>query len=311
MNPIFIMWVVVLLLILSVKGYFIIRFWNQFFKAFKTDYTFGNKETISLLKQLDKGQFLSVEGQLEGLKTDQLSHTIDCIAYAMSEHQLLKWVIRSDKKSSAYLCLGVYYYFTAWKKRGTKSASDLSRKQIDGFVLYLKKAFEALQKVDGLLYTEAQARLIAVYNGLDERELAKESFNTVTKKYKDNLYAYLHYSEIVLPKWGGSLEEMAQFRQQWPQILWIKNTLEMKEAYDLFMQGEVDYEDGFLKAHIHQLIEKVEQDLIRTPPEGPNLYRIYAYLYLLSIARNNKELEKKYKKLMKNNLTIFPFGIAR
>jgi hypothetical protein len=60
-----------------------------------------------------------------------------------------------------------------------------------------------------------------------------------------------------------------------------------------------------------QLIEKVEQDLIRTPPEGPNLYRIYAYLYLLSIARNNKDFEKKYKKLMKNNLTIFPFGIAR
>jgi len=73
----------------------------------------------------------------------------------------------------------------------------------------------------------------------------------------------------------------------------------------------VDYEDGFLNAHIHLIIDKVEQDLKRTPAEGPNLYRIYAYVYLLSIAIKEKALEKKYKKLIKNNLTIFPFGIAR
>lgn len=305
------MWVAILIVVLALKGYFIMRFWNKFFKAFKTDYTFGNKDTINLLKQLDKSNFLSVEGQLEALKTDQLNHTIDCIAYASSEHQLLKWVTRSEKKAAAYLCLGVYYYFTAWNKRGTKSAHDLSHKQKELFILNLNKAFTALQQVDGLFYTEAQARLIAVYNGLNEPELAKESFKNVLKKHKDNLYAYLHYSEMVLPKWGGSLEEMTEFRKQWPQILWVNNVLALKEAYDLFMQGEVEYEDGFLKAHIHQLIEKVEQDLKRTPPEGPNLYRIYAYLYLLSITRNKKELEKKYKKLMKNNLTIFPFGIAR
>lgn len=305
------MWVAILIVVLAIKGYFIMRFWNKFFKAFKTDYTFGNKDTINLLKQLDKSNFLSVEGQLEGLKTDQLNHTIDCIAFASSEHQLLKWVTRSEKKAAAYLCLGVYYYFTAWQKRGTKSANDLTRKQIDGFVLHLNKAFTALQQVDGLFYTEAQARLIAVYNGLNERELAKESFKNVLKKHKDNLYAYLHYSELVLPKWGGSLEEMTEFRKQWPQNIWIKNLLEMKEAYDLAIQGEVDYEDGFLNAHIHHLIEKVEQDLVRMPMEGPHLYCVYAYLYLLNIIRNNKDLEKKYKKLMKNNLTIFPFGIVR
>ena len=287
------------------------RFWNKFFKAFKTDYTFGNKDTIDLLKQLDKSNFLSVEGQLEALKTDQLNHTIDCIAFASSEHQLLKWVTRSEKKAAAYLCLGVYYYFTAWNKRGTKSAHDLSHKQKELFILNLNKAFTALQQVDGLFYTEAQARLIAVYNGLNESELAKESFKNVLKKHKDNLYAYLHYSEMVLPKWGGSLEEMTEFRKQWPQILWVNNVLALKEAYDLCTDGEQEYQEGLLTSHIFQLIEKTESDLVRIPYDSPHVYIVYSYLYLLCIVINDKVKQKKYKKLMKTNLPIFPFGIVR
>jgi hypothetical protein len=94
--------VLLVLLILGAKAYMIYRFWKNFFQVLKKDYTFGFKNAQEIIKLVEKSQFQNAEIRLTALKTDELNHTIDCLAFDVSETKLLKWVNQSEKKSAAF-----------------------------------------------------------------------------------------------------------------------------------------------------------------------------------------------------------------
>jgi len=204
--------------------------------------------------------------------------------------------------------LGVFYYNKAWKKRGTKISSKLSTKQTQLFISNLERSIQYFNNVQGLLFEEAQSRLIAVYNGLGKREMAKQSFILTTKKSKDNLQAFLNYSEVVLPKWGGSHEEFKQFYSQLPNQNWIKKTLQAKEIHDNWHEFP-----GSLGLNYPQFtkdfIVDISLSLDKQPFESPHKYILYGYLYMLSYIVNEPIYIKKYKKLLNNNFAIFPYGV--
>jgi hypothetical protein len=312
------MWSVLgfLVAILPVIG--VLFFFRKFIKTLRApaiNYAFGRKdiEVISLF--INNKKYEQAETMLSHFDSDELTQAIDHLALTLSEKQLKNYYENNNKNALSSLILGASYLHHAWKVRSNKVASELSTKQFESYVENLRLSAPLLQAAinESWLASEAHSRLIRVSMGLGYSDAVEEHYRASIKENPEHLWTYIHYSEAIQPKWGGSIELVQNLINSLPSNYLIRTTLRLKLVYDSYLSSDENYfnlSDDPEEANkfVVDVATAVDHEIDANPPESIQRFVLYGYMYLMT-QFIDKTTQKKYKKLIGNNYSLYPFGI--
>jgi hypothetical protein len=306
-----------LIAILPVVG--VLFFIRKLFKTLRApaiNYAFGRKdiEVISLF--ISNKKYEQAETMLSNFNSDDLTQAIDHLAVTLSEKQLKNYSENSNKNALSSLVLGAWYLHNAWKVRTNKVASELSTKQFESYVENLRSSGPLLQAAssESWLASEAHSRLIRVNMGLGYLDEVEAHYRVSIKENPKHLWTYIHYAEAIQPKWGGSIEQVQQFLNSLPDDYLIRTTLRLKLVYDSCLSGDnynyfnLSDDPEEVNKFVLEVASAIDAELNANPPESIQRFVMYGYMYLLT-QFIDKTTQKKYKKLIGNNYSLYPFGI--
>ncbi len=301
---------VVVLLPLVATFFGIRRFIREIRKPAQ-NYAFNRKDIEKLSVLLRKASFQELEDSLKELSPDDLTLALDHLSLYNTEKHILKIKKKSGEAPVFELLYGIWHLHEAWKKRGHSLASELSDKQVQGFINHLKPACQFIEVGlrDTKLEVEAHSRLIHAYKSLGYGDTAKEHFHQATTLNNKHFWTYIQYAELIQSKWFGSEVEVRDFYKNLPQNDAIKMAVKLKLLNDGIVTGE-DYFDIFgdrLDIEITKILNAFDAELEYKTIPTTALYMIYGYIYILC-PKEEKALKKKYEKLIKGNYALYPFG---
>lgn len=132
------------------------------------------------------------------------------------ETYLNEWISEYPRSYAARLARGVYYSAVAFKKRGTKVASETTGRQMSGMQLYLGKAQKDLTvaiEINPKLI-QAYAMMIYIPMAFGLRAQTKAIIEEALERNPYSLSARWSYLVSLEPRWGGSFREMEDFIRQ-------------------------------------------------------------------------------------------------
>jgi tetratricopeptide (TPR) repeat protein len=254
---------------------------------------------------------LSAEEQIYQLESGDLTQFLDHLTLCGEDKRLLR-TLQSGTNELNSLIHGVWFLHKAWKTRGHKSAGEVSNKKAGLFLEQLQQSEQFLLKAltDKRLSAEVNSRLIRLYTSLGDTELAKKHFKAAIAADKMHLWSYIHYAELVQPKWGGSIEIISEFLKSLPEDFLIKNTVHLKLVYDSLSADQPYFEKDMDEMQImsSELIEVLDKSKELNEIKSVQRFVLYGYIYSLSVFTGNKGIQKKYRKLIGNNYSLYPFG---
>lgn len=278
------------------------------------DYSFGKSDFKSITKWVKAGNYAQVDDLVKQQNSDDLTQLCDCVALSLTDKDLVNYHSKASDQSFSNLVLGVYYSHEAWKARGRGLAESVSEKEANRFFELLAKAKEQLNLIsDSKLFgAEANARLIRVNMGLDDLEAATENYRKSVANDINKLWAYIHYAEMIQPKWGGEFN-IAEFYQSLPDNELIQRIVKLKLYHDglsfdmNYFKPDMEYVDyqSELLAYIKELDSN--GSMYRIP--SIHKYIVYGYMFSLAGHFNEKSMSEKYWKLLENKLPLYPFGL--
>ncbi len=281
------------------------------------EYTLGLDEAIKCRSLFSRGKYDEFEELFLQLNSDNLTQVIDCISLSFNGSKLMDYFQAGKNKNIANLILGAFYNHQAWRIRTHGYAKDVSDEQAFGFYEFQEKSSERLFAVDELtssLFIEAQSRLIRYSTGMGRIKDAKLFYRQVMEKAPENLWAHLHYCEVIQPKWGGNLglisDLMDEIKLKRSIIQYI---VELKLLLDSFTLGE-NYFGGSmedLKVLSKRRLKEIDKAVSTNPPTSIHRYILYCYLYALADDVGNTRLTIKNSKKMEGYLTLYPYGVIR
>jgi tetratricopeptide (TPR) repeat protein len=279
----------------------------------KTDYSYRLQEAIDIKKELIQGNYTKVEDLFLALSSDNISHTTDYLALNSGVEQLKKWSETTRKSEIAQLILATYYGHKGWKIRGYGYASDVPLKDRFSFSDYQKKALELYKDVQNnkLLKAEVYSRLIRVYMSLGETEKGTKAFQKCIKLDSLKVWAYIHQSEAIQPKWGGSLEEVTSLREKITSLELIDQITSLKLLLDSHISGDnlTGNDEVDLKTQSKELILKIDKQIRKNLPNSILKYILYNYMVAVAQEAENENIISTYFYKMNDNYTLYPFGI--
>ncbi len=149
---------------------------------------------------------------------DKLFDAYDAFAVNDPRYEALlsEWVNRYSDSYQPYLARASYFDKLAWKRRGTKWASETSKEQFEGMEAYFSKVKQDLEKVlrikqDILI---PYSVMMGIYRASGSREEVKA---VASKALKISPYSFKIRSQYLLslaPRWGGSYEDMGDFAKE-------------------------------------------------------------------------------------------------
>lgn len=148
--------------------------------------------------------------------------------------------------------------------------------------------------------------------GLGYSEAVEEHYRASIKENPEHLWTYIHYSEAIQPKWGGSVEQVQNFISSLPSNYLIRTTLRLKLVYDSYISDEnyfnLSDDPEAVNKFVADVASAVDTEIDANPPESIQRFVLYGYMYLMT-QFIDKTVQKKYKKLIGNNYSLYPFGI--
>lgn len=277
------------------------------------DYSLGISTLQNLHKAVAQKKFPRVEIAFLDLDADHRTQTLDLIGLRTPENTLKQWVSRSKKPHIPQLFLGVYYLHAAWKARSHKVAAEVSNTQVRDFFHLLSAANTCLMEAASYPDTREAAleRLIRLGMGEGEMETAGEMFEKCIELNPQNFWAYLHFAELVQPKWGGSLEQVAELMARLPKNRLIAYAVELKFLNDGFVMNENLF--GGSIADLEELakrrVAKIDQELMQDGLQSIHKVMVYNYLAVIGRRLGNEAFTQKYWMLGEGYMGLFPFGI--
>ncbi len=284
-------------------------------KAPSVDYSFGRNDFKNITKWYKACSYTQVEQAVKQLNSDDLTQLCDCLALSLSEKNLLSYHTGVSDKSFSSLILGVYHSHMAWKSRGRGYGSSVSEKQANIFFEQLQLAVSYLTPLTNhpAFSAEVNARLIRVCMGLNEFESAAEFYQNSISADPNHLWAYIHYAELIQPKWGESETEIVSFFKSLPDNSLIQTVIKLKLYYDGLIAGmnyfdvKMDTEDfnDEILAYVKEL------DASNTLFRVLSIHKYVIYGYMFSLASNfaEKQMSQKYWNLLENRMSLYPFGL--
>jgi tetratricopeptide (TPR) repeat protein len=305
---------IIILLVIALLVWAVYRF---FFypKLPAIDYSFGRNDFKNITKWYAAASHAQVEQAVKQLNSDDLTQVCDCIALSLSEKQLMKYHDTAADKNFSSLVLGVFHSHQAWKVRGRGQGITISEDTANEFLSLLKLSLSYLLTLtdNALFGAEANARLIRVYMGLGDIDAAEEHFKKSIAANKEHLWAYIHYAELIQPKWSDESTDIAAFYNHLPDNQVIQTIVKLKLSYDGLMfemnyfEPSMDIEE--YNAELHRYIK--ELDASNTLFRVPSIHKYIIYAYMFSLASNfeEKQMNQKYWKLLEGRLPLYPFGL--
>lgn len=294
---------------------FVIYRVRKFFKEnnLNEDLTYGDKQILNIVNLIEKNDFISTEKNLLDLDEIKFTQAIDCITLKFNEDKFQFWNSKSDKSDLLNLILGVFHLHQAWISRTHVFASKVSdKRKLDffGHQEISKKYFDEIN--DNFEFIkEKYSRLIRWSMGENGYSHDIEIYFSKAKNNSKNLWPYIHYCEVIQPKWGGSNEKIISFLSQLPNDLAVKNTIKLKLILDSFVISENYFESlnsnllDFAKKELIRVDEEISENEINTI----NKFLLFNYMKEISKQVKNKSLYKKYLKLSNRYHTLYPYGV--
>lgn len=125
---------------------------------------------------------------------------------------------RSEKAQPWLRCMvgGRYFIVQAWHLRGDASAANVTDEGWKGFAENLAKAAAQLKKAHGMLPSapEAATWMIPIAMAGHEKLSTRDWFDRAVAAQFDYMPAYAKLSWAMLPRWGGSHQEMLDFGEE-------------------------------------------------------------------------------------------------
>lgn len=286
-------------------------------KAPKVDYTFGRNDFKNLVKWFKAGNHAQVEQIVNNFNSDDLTQALDCLALSLTEKDIKKFHDNTVNKELSTLVLGVYYGHEGWKIRGRGQGITISEETANQFMERLNlSAFSLLELANHSKYgAEVNARMIRVSMSLgDGFEVADMYFKKAIQLDKNHLWAYIHYSEAVQPKWYGTKEQVVDFYKNLPDNKLIQTIVRLKLSSDSISSDQnllsltASMED--LEKDVRAYISELDASNVLFKETSIHKYIIYGYMFVLASHFNHTAMTEKYWKLLENRLPLYPFGIS-
>lgn len=297
--------------IIGIVGYLI---YQKKKRGNRRDYSLGLKAAQEIRQSVRNKDYTKAENQFSTQDLNDTSQIVDHLALSMKEEELKAWGVSENSDISA-LCLGVFYLHMAWIERSHKLAKNVSGESADAFSHYLtlcERTFDEIS-VDSQWKPELESRLIRLYMSTGDMDLAMESFHRVNQQHPDFIWPYLHYAELIQPKWGGTIENVMAFYDSLPDDFLIHSLVELKLINDAIV-----IEENYFSKYTHditdfasQKTDEIDNALNSIRLQSIHKYILYNYLEALTFQTGNERLRKKYTKLKGDHETIYPYGLMK
>jgi hypothetical protein len=213
---------------------------------------FPNK--LELLRLLKEKNYTRMESILVNYQTayekDFNYQKEDIVNFAYStfntsdpniEQNLNEWVNKIPKSYSALMARGAYYSHLAWLSRGSKYIDKTMSTQIKEMMKFFAKSkndIQAALQINSKIVV-GYGYLINIGMALGEREFMKNTLDTALKINPHSFVVRRYYMFSLIPKWGGSIEEMKQFANESQKYIEKDPRLRSLQSYLLEAEGEL------------------------------------------------------------------------
>jgi tetratricopeptide (TPR) repeat protein len=128
------------------------------------------------------------------------------------EPSLTEWISKQPTSYTAHAARGIYYVRVGGTKRGSKFINQTTKKQLEGMTLYFDKALRDLDKAYSINHRLIQALcyemvILRAYGLHDQLRRLRDKGLAVNPSSSWLRWTYI---SSLLPRWGGSIEEMRE-----------------------------------------------------------------------------------------------------
>lgn len=300
-----------LLAVLALGGFYFFKRKNKN-KTFKKDYHFGLPSAIQAGKALQAKKYDEVNQILASAELNDRSQIVDHLALSSDEKELQAWMEASNNDESK-LILGTYYLHQAWVARSHAYAENVSEANANRFFELLQQSQFMFERMDDSETYEAEqwSRRIRLNMSQEEPEFARDLFESVSQKYPTLVWPYIHYAELIQPKWVGSVEEVEAFYAQLPSDFLIHSIIELKLLVDGLQMGENYFskQNEDLMALAGQRLVEIDAAINSQRLDSVHKYILFGYMERLSDSVGNPALREKYLKRIQTNFALYPYGL--
>ncbi len=299
-------WTVIVLVIIG------IRFLIRKNKGYRRKYALGLTIAEQIENFIKNKDYEAAERNIKNQSLNDITQIIDHLSLSLKEIELVQWE-ESQKTDFSKLTLGVFYLHLAWITRSHKLAKNVSNKKAEAFFDYLllcEETFDTIGK-ESYFFPELQSRKIRLYMSLGDKNSAVECFQELCKSHPDFLWPYIHYSELIQPKWGGKIENIEKFYESLPNSFLIHSIVELKLILDAIIIN-----DNYFKKYSNDLYGYARDKVVEIDAEYSKIqiisihrYILYNYMEAIAEVVKLKSLQKKYEKLKDGQNTIYPHGL--
>lgn len=195
--------------------------WQTFRTLFKA------KNFSAINSQLSEAQTAYERGEMTDLRLSELFNALPK-PHPDWESYYDDWVLAYPRSGVAYLARGRYLHDVGWQQRGNKFIRDTPTENFAAMKRSFREATADLQTAMRLIKkcTLCYATLIDINMVLGEDEKIEKLVRQAMALDKSALGPPRSYLHSLLPNWGGSLPQMAEFvayiKRQQPQSLLAK-----------------------------------------------------------------------------------------
>ena len=283
-------------------------------KGNQRDYSLGLKIAEDIQAFIKNKTYSEAEALIEKADVNDITQVVDHLALSLKEEDIVAWK-KSSNSDFSKISLGVFYIHLAWISRSHQLAKDVSESSAESFHKYLLLCdgeFSELSE-SSIFQSEMYSRMIRLQMSLNDTSLATDYFTQVTEASPDLIWPYIHYAEMIQPKWGAELQELEVFYESLPANFLIKSIVELKLILDSIGCDDNYFKkyNGNIKAFAAEKIKLIDTESQNADLSSIHRYILFNYMWALSDSIGNKPLLKKYAKLVGGNFTIYPFGLAQ
>ncbi len=181
---------------------------------------------------------------------------------ADSTHEAIfdDWIRQYPSSYIPYLARSYYFTNLGWKKRGQKYASETSYNQFNQLKLYHRKALADIDKAIAIKpdITLSYAARIDVSLGLGDDKMRSEALLEGLKVSPASYEIRKSYLFSILPKWGGSFDEIAEFLADTKQYENRNSNLKPLAGFIYYVKGMIARERNQFAEGLELLTKAIE-----------------------------------------------------
>jgi len=151
-----------------------------------------------------------------------------------------------------------------------------------------------------------------LYMSYGNNETAGEYFKEISKNQPNFIWPFIHYAELIQPKWGSDIKDLEGFYENLPDNFLIQSIVETKLILDSMIMDE-NYFSKYstdIKGFAKEKVLAIDAKLNTENTDSIHKYILYNYMILLSDEIGDNTIKSKYKKLKDGNYTLYPHGLV-